>query len=85
MKPNLLAYTAAVTLALAPVGALAQHIDVGPGGVGVHGDSHGERHGDRHHDRHDDHHEVVREHHHHDDHHDDHHGGERRTTVIERH
>jgi hypothetical protein len=82
MKRNLLAYAAATTLALSPVGALAQHIDVGPGGVGVHGDSHGERHGDRHHD---DHHEVVREHHHHDDHHDDNHGGERRTTVIERH
>jgi hypothetical protein len=81
MKRNLLAYAAAATLALTPVAALAQHVDVGPGGVAVHGDGHGERH----HDHHDDHHEVVREHHHHDDHHDDHHGGERRTTVIERH
>ncbi|GEP08872.1 hypothetical protein [Methylobacterium gnaphalii] len=81
MKRNLLAYTAVAALALSPAAAFAQHIDVGPGGVGVHGDSHGERHGDRHHD---DHHEVVREHHHHD-HHDDDHGGERRTTVIERH
>ncbi|TXN25062.1 hypothetical protein [Methylobacterium sp. WL9] len=76
MKTSLLAYAAALSLALAPVAALAQHIDVGPGGVGVHGDGH--------HDHHDDHHEVVRDHHHHDDHHDDH-GGEHSTTVIERH
>ena len=61
-------------------GALAQHVDVGPGGVSVHGDRHASARRSS-----DDHHEVVREHHHHDDHHDDHHGGERRTTVIERH
>ncbi|MCJ2030809.1 hypothetical protein MKK50_15665 [Methylobacterium sp. J-043] len=84
MKTKFAAIAAIVSLALSPVAALAQHIDVGPGGVGVHGDSHGERHGEGHRDRHDDHHEVVREHHHHDDHHDDHHGGERRTTIIER-
>ena len=34
------AAAAAAALALAPVGALAQHVDVGPGGVGVHGDGH---------------------------------------------
>ncbi|CAA2104664.1 hypothetical protein ASF27_11965 [Methylobacterium sp. Leaf102] len=85
MKTKFGAIAAIVTLAFSPVAALAQHIDVGPGGVRVHGDGHGERHGEGHHgDRHE-HREVVREHHHHDDHHDDHHGGERRTTIIERH
>jgi hypothetical protein len=79
MKPNLLAYATALSLALSPAAALAQHVDVGPSGVGVRGDNHDERHSERH----DDHREVVREHH--DNHHDDQHGGERRTTVIERH
>lgn len=39
-------------LALAPTAALAQHVDVGPGGVGLHGDGPG--HGER---------RVVEEHH----------------------
>ena len=68
---------AAAAVALAPVGALARHVDVGPGGVGVHGDGHRrdvdhthttveENHRDR---------PVVHEHH--DDHHD--------KTVVEVH
>lgn len=80
MRLTFAVIASAASLALVPVGAIAQHVDVGPGGVAVHGDRHEERR------------EVVREHHddhpvvreHHDDHHDDHHEGSR-TTVIERH
>lgn len=78
MKRTLVAFATTAALCLAPMAASAQHVDVGPGGVGVRGDHH------------DDHHEtVVREHH--DDHsvvhehHDDHHDGDSHSTVIERH
>ena len=79
MKLTIAALAASAALALAPVGALAQHVDVGPGGVGVHGDGHRrdvdhthttveENHRDRPvvHEHHDDHHEktVVEEHRH---------------------
>ncbi|MER2268377.1 hypothetical protein [Methylobacterium oxalidis] len=40
MKVTIAVLAASAALALAPVGALAQHVDVGPGGVGVHGDHH---------------------------------------------
>lgn len=77
MKLTLAAFAAAA-LAFSPVTASAQHVDVGPGGVGVHGEHH------------EDHHEVVHEHEHHDDHpvvheHHDHHDDGHRETVIERH
>ncbi|MEE7439927.1 hypothetical protein MOR12E_12610 [Methylobacterium oryzae] len=78
MKIRIAALAASVALAFAPVGAFAQHVDVGPGGVSVHGDHHRdvehthgvveERHRDRPvvHDHHDDVHEhtVVEEHRH---------------------
>lgn len=80
MKLALAALAASAALALTPVGASAQHVDVGPGGVAVHGDRHGDRHDVEHthgveehrherpvvHDHHDDVHEhtVVEEHRH---------------------
>ncbi|WP_041357456.1 hypothetical protein [Methylorubrum extorquens] len=78
MKLTIAALAASAALALAPVGAFAQHVDVGPGGVSVHGDRH---HHDVEHT-----HSTVEEHHHDrpvvHDHHDDHH---EHTTVIEKH
>jgi Spy/CpxP family protein refolding chaperone len=69
----------AAALLLTPAVAMAQHIDVGPGGVRVHGDGHHHHHERRvierrhHHDDLD--HtgsvRVERRHDHHDDHHDD--------------
>lgn len=76
MKLTLAAFAAAAALALTSAGALAQHIDVGPGGVGVSGDHHDDRH------------EVVHEH---EQHHDDrpvvrkHHDEGHHETVIEHH
>ncbi|WP_336490476.1 hypothetical protein [Methylobacterium nigriterrae] len=40
MKITIAALAAPAALALAPVGALAQHVDVGPGGLSIHGDHH---------------------------------------------
>ncbi|CAX23000.1 protein of unknown function [Methylorubrum extorquens DM4] len=71
MKITLPVLVAAASLVLAPGYALAQHIDVGPGGVSVHGHSHG--HVERH--------EHVERHHHHGDRHVDHHGSRERVTV----
>ena len=76
MKITIAALAASAALALTPVAAFAQHVDVGPGGVGVHGDRHDTEHT----------HSTVEEHHHdrpvvHEDHHDDHH----EHTVIEKH
>lgn len=56
-------------LALTPVGAMAQHIDVNPGGVQVEGGGHGhrvveERREGGHHERREGHHEERREGHH---------------------
>ncbi len=78
MKLTIAALAASAALALAPVGALAQHVDVGPGGVAVHGDHH---HDDVEHT-----HTTVEEHHHdrpvvHEHHHDDVH----EHTVVEEH
>jgi Ni/Co efflux regulator RcnB len=79
MKLAIAALAASVALALTPVGASAQHVDVGPGGVAVHGDRHGDRHDDEHR------HSTVEEHHHErpvvHDHHDDVHA----HTVVEEH
>ena len=66
----------AAVLLFTPAAAMAQHIDVGPGGVRARGnDHHRERRViERHHDHDADHTGTVRverEHHHHDDHHDD--------------
>lgn len=79
MKNSLPVLLAASSLILAPGYALAQHVDVGPGGIGVHGPGHGDRHGDRHeHVEHDRDRHVDR-------HHDDHHGGSHESTTVERH
>jgi len=79
MKITFAVLAASASLALAPLPALAQHVDVGPGGVSVHGDRH---HDDVEHT----HGTVVREHHHdepvvHEHHHDDVH----EHTVVEEH
>lgn len=79
MKIKFAAIAAIAALTLSPVGAFAQHVDVGPGGVAVHGDHHEDRHETVVHEHHHDDHPVVH------DHHDDHHETESRTTVIERH
>ncbi len=76
MKITIAALAASAALALAPVSAFAQHVDVGPGGVGVHADHHDVEHThgvveEHHHD-----HPVVHEHHHDDDH---------EHTVVEEH
>lgn len=68
---SLAAFLAASAFALAPVAASAQVIEVGPGGVGVHGDHHGD----------DVHHAPVVEHRVVEDTHRDHGGGH----VEERH
>jgi hypothetical protein len=77
MKITIAALAASAALAFAPVPALAQHVDVGPGGVSVHGDHHDVEHT---------HGTVVHEHHHdepvvHEHHHDDVH----EHTVVEEH
>ena len=68
----------AAALLFAPAAAMAQHIDVGPGGVRVHGDGHHHHHERRVIERHHHHDDLdhtgsvrVERHHHHDDHHDD--------------
>ncbi|MEE7465005.1 hypothetical protein MFUR16E_29315 [Methylobacterium fujisawaense] len=75
MKLALAALAASAALAFTPVGASAQHVDVGPGGVAVHGDRHDVEHT----------HGVVEEHRHErpvvHDHHDDVH----EHTVVEEH
>ncbi|CAX22816.1 protein of unknown function; putative exported protein [Methylorubrum extorquens DM4] len=75
MKITIAAFVASAALALAPVGAFAQHVDVGAGDAGVHVDRHDVEHT----------HSTVEEHHHDrpvvHDHHDD--GHER--TVVEEH
>lgn len=76
MKRTLAALAATAALCLAPLAASAQHLDVGPGGVAVHGDRHDDHHEEVVRERHDDH-PVVHEHRD-----DDSHG---HTTVIERH
>ncbi len=55
-KLTLTGFAAAAALALMPAVALAQHVDVGPGGVRVQGDDH------HHHER-----RTIEEHHHHGD------------------
>ncbi|MEL6065160.1 hypothetical protein [Methylobacterium sp. DCY52] len=62
---SLAAFLAASAFALAPLAASAQAIEVGPGGVGVHGDHHGD----------DAHHAPVVEHRVVEDTHGDHGGG----------
>jgi len=75
MKSILPILATAASLTLAPGYALAQHVDVGPGGVNVHGGGHG--HVERH--------EHVERRHEHVDRHDDRHeGGHDRVTVEER-
>ncbi|MEE7478786.1 hypothetical protein MHIMP23_21545 [Methylobacterium hispanicum] len=77
MKITLAALAASAALVLTSAGAFAQHVDVGPGGVSVHGDR---GHRDVEHT-----HTTVEEHHHDRpvvrDHHDDHH----EHTVVEEH
>lgn len=77
MKLTIAALAASAALVLSPFGAFAQHVDVGPGGVAVHGD--------RHHDEVEHTHSTVEEHHRDrpvvHDHHDDVH----ERTVVEEH
>lgn len=75
MKFSLPILIAAASLILSPVAAFAQQVDVGPGGVSVHGDRHGDRHRSEHH-------HVEKK----VDHHDSHHGDRHETVVVkERH
>ena len=77
MKFSLPILVAASSLILSPVAAFAQHVDVGPGGVSVHGDRHGGGHRER-----SEHHHVEKK----VDHHDSHHGDRHETVVVkERH
>jgi hypothetical protein len=79
MKITIAVLAASAALALAPVGAFAQHVDVGPGGVSVHGDHH-------HHEIEHTHGTVVREHHHHEPVvHEHHHDDVHEHTVVEEH
>lgn len=77
MKLSLPVLVAASSIILSPVAAFAQHVDVGPGGVSVHGG-----HGDGHRERSEHHHVEKKVDHHHGGHH-----GDRHETVVvkERH
>ena len=77
MKISFPMMVAASTLIFSPVAAIAQHVDVGPGGVAVQGD----RHGGGHREGGGDHHERKVEHR------DSHHGDRHNETVVvkERH
>ncbi|MEE7478805.1 hypothetical protein MHIMP23_21650 [Methylobacterium hispanicum] len=80
MKLSLPILVAASSLVLAPGYALAQHVDVGPGGVSVHGHGHGHGHVERH--------EHVERHRHHGDRHVDRHerhDGGHETVTVEKH
>lgn len=78
MKIKLAVLASVAALVLSPLAASAQHIDVGPGGAGVHGDDHGDRHERTREGHHDDH-PVAHERH--DDHHDEGHS----DVHVDRH
>lgn len=76
MKIAIAALAASAALAITPMSAFAQHIDVGPGGAGIHSDR-----------RDTDHTRSTVEEHHRDRPvvHDDHHGDRQERTVVEEH
>lgn len=82
MRSFLLACLIAAALTMGPAVAFAQHVDVGPGGVSVHGGGSGHGHGERrehverptHDERHGERH-----------HGGGHHGGSHERTTVERH